>query len=88
MATSSVNIVSEVSNFGIENIFVTLTWREEIGASYNVTVVPQVVMNFTGQAAVQLMVSYNIIYNVTVLIIVCGQTIAMTMTKVKYGQSR
>ena len=69
-------------------MIVTLTWREEIGASYNITVVPQVVMNFTGQAAVQLMVFYNIIYNVTVVIIVCGQTIAVTMTKLQYGQSR
>ena len=55
----------------------------------NVTVVLQIVMNFTGQTTVQLMVFYilyNMLYNVTIATLVCGHTAPTTVTQLKYSE--
>ena len=52
-----------------DNVTVTVEWTEEEGVLNNITVVsivPQVPIEFIGHTSVQLTLSYNIEYNISV----------------------
>ena len=83
-----ITIASEVSNFGIDIVSLSLSWTQRtVGALYNVTVIPQAEMNFTEQTTIQLTLSYNVIYSVTIVTIVCGQTTSTTVTQLHHGET-
>ena len=50
--------------FGSDNVTVTVEWTQE-GATYQIIVVPQTPINFTGESSIQLILSYNINYNLS-----------------------
>ena len=62
--------------FGTENVTILFEWTQEEGLLYNITVVsiPLVPLRFTDSNTVLLTVSYNILYNVSVIASGCGQT--------------
>ena len=74
--------------FDTNSVMVTVTWQQERGASYNVSVLPQVVVNMSGPTTLQLTLAYNTLYNVTIATIVCGQTLPTTVTQLHYGETR
>ena len=75
-----------VTTFGPDSVMVTVAWQQERGASYNVSVFPQVVVNMSGPTTLQLTLAYNTLYNVTIATIVCGQTLSTTVTQLHYGE--
>ena len=60
--------------FENETVVVTLVWAVENGAFSGLSIVPQVdqIMNL-GPSSRQLVISYNISYNVSVMTILCDQ---------------
>ena len=67
-------------------VTIFLGWMAEDGFTYNVSITPQAPMMFSG-TQVELRVSYNTSYNVTVLSTLCGQSSANTTFKIYYGES-
>ena len=56
------------------------------GVAYNVSVIPRVpIMKFSG-TSVELRVSYNISYNVTVLATLCGQGSTNSTLQIYFGK--
>lgn len=62
---------------GLDRITVNLEWAHKNGVSYNVSVDPQVAVNYTGRNRVQLIVSYDIKYNVSVVASLCRRNSAI-----------
>ena len=71
---------------GPRNVTLILDWTSENSVSYNVSVVPQVLISFTASLSVQLTVLYNVLYNVSVVSTLCGQNSATTSIGLKYGE--
>ena len=62
-----------------------MEWTVEIGAFSSLSVVPQVdTMNF-GPSSTQLMLSYNILYNVTAVASLCGEYLSRSI-ELYYGE--
>ena len=76
--------------FERDGIIVTLEWSHENSGtlySYYVTVVPSVEIVFIGRVKIQLKVSYDVLYNVSVVASsLCGQRNATTFTILHYGE--
>ena len=68
--------------FGIDEVMVTLEWSNE--NSYNVSVSPHPPFKSSGSNSILLRVSYNTLYNVSVVSIdPCGQSIVF---EIYYGE--
>ena len=68
------NISTTSEQFGRDAVSVTLQWIPKSLYSYNVIVNPQVQLQFNGSTRVQLILSYNTLYNVSVVAThLCGQ---------------
>ena len=52
--------------FGADNVTVTVEWTHKEGATYQIIIVPQIPMTSTGESSIQLILSYNINYNLSV----------------------
>ena len=72
-----------------DDVIVTLQWPQEAGAVYNVTVSPEtlhtgdIVLTNAMTVMINLTVSYDIQYNVSIVSSVCGIT---TNKALKYGK--
>ena len=75
-------ITSQSEIFGIDSNTVTLEWPQGNPLhSYQVSVLPQVEITFMGKVRVQLSVSYDVMYNVSIVMSSpCGQNAAMVFT--------
>ena len=62
---------------GSDRITVNLEWAHKNGVSYNVSVDPQVVVNYTGRNRAQLIVLYDKKYNASVVASLCGRNSAI-----------
>ena len=69
VVTPSVNI-SEY--FQINFVTITLEWTAKSGISYVISVNPEIAINYAGKSSAQLVLLYNIKYNVSVLASLCG----------------
>ena len=63
--------VSEWFETNIVKIY--LGWTTKNGVSYNISVDPELAINYTGRTSVQLSSSYNIKYNISVTASLCGK---------------
>ena len=73
--------------FGSNDVIITLQWPQEAGAVYRVETMPEIshtefVANTT-IAVINLTISYNIQYNVSIASSLCGIT---TTKELKYGR--
>ena len=59
---------------------------QETGVSYNVSIIPQVDVEFVDNTVVQLRVAYNVVYNVSIVRILCGQHATTTKLELNYGE--
>ena len=69
IVTPSVNISED---YQMNLVAVTLEWVANNGVSYVVYVAPERAINYTGTSSAQLLLSYNIKYNVSVVASLCG----------------
>jgi hypothetical protein len=72
------------------SISVVVEWTRREGVSYNITIVPMVPVTYTGSTSVQLIVSYNTEYNVSLeASAVCQRSIASRHIRIPlfYGES-
>ena len=65
----------ESEQFGTESVTANLEWEQEVDdiVFYDVNVIPHVAIRFTGSTNVQLTLSYNTQYNVSVVATLCGK---------------
>ena len=69
----------------LDNVTVTVEWTQQIGALYNVRVMPLVPIVFIGNVSSQLTLSYNIEYNLSVVAVTpCGN--ATSFIRLNYGK--
>lgn len=59
---------------------------QETGVLYNVSIIPQVDVEFVDSTVVLLRVAYNVVYNVSIVSILCGQHAATTKLELNYGE--
>ena len=79
-----------VNHFLRNSVTVTLQWPREAGAVYHVNIMPEAphteLTNHDNNVVINLTISYNIQYNVSIVAIsLCGVTIATTKI-LKYGR--
>ena len=68
------------------NFTVTLEWLQFSGETYNVATVPEAVhTRFTRSTSVQLVMLYNIQYNVSVVATLCGHRSTINFATIYYG---
>ena len=75
-----------MEEFSINNVTVTVEWAQQVGAVYNTTVLPPVLvpMIFNGSSNLQLLLEYNTEYNLSVIVVTpCGNV--TTFTILNYG---
>lgn len=65
--------------FGIDNVTVVVGWSEQEGVLDDLIVVPQAIRSSNGSTNVVLTMQYNILYNVSVIISLCGQISTNTL---------
>lgn len=83
-----VNLGFLSQQFEIESVVIVLELTPLlIGYSYNVTVIPQVETRFNGSTQVQLILLYNIEYNVSVVAThLCGQQSEMSFIQLNFSE--
>ena len=52
--------------FGADNVTVTVEWTQQEGATYQIIIVPKIPVTFIGESSIQLILLYNINYNLSV----------------------
>ena len=77
--------VSISEYFQINFVVITLEWTAENGVSYFVSVNPETAINYTGKSSTQLVLLYNIKYNVSVVASLCGTNQA-SHNAINYGK--
>ena len=68
-------------------VMIIVEWTQWEGVSYNITIVPMVPMIYTGSTSVQLTVSYNTKYNVSLEGSTVCQSIGSSSITLFYGKS-
>ena len=81
----TVAIPSISEQFRAKDISVTLEWTRTNGVSYSIRVDPEVAVNYTGRNSAQITVSYDIKYNVSVIVALCGIT-TTNLVIIHYGK--
>ena len=77
------NVVSEL--FENDTIVVALEWTVENGPFNTLSIIPQAETVYLGSSSGQLMLSYNITYNVSAVASLCGQYSSHSI-KLHYGE--
>ena len=79
-------MVSTYEEHNTDNITVLVEWIHQTGVSYNITTVPMVPMMYSGSTSVQLIVSYNIEYNVSLKAATVCQRVTISHIQLLYGE--
>ena len=56
----------DISEFSADNVTVTVEWIQQVYTTYDITVVPLVPIEFTGNTSCQLTIPYNTEFKLTV----------------------
>ena len=85
---ASPRITSITEEYRANNISVTVEWTREEGArvQYNLTVTPSVTITVNGSTIVQLLLLYNMEYNVSLEAVDPCQSIASSNVQLFYGE--
>ena len=79
--------ISSIETFSADSVAVDLEWKEESGVTYTTNIIPQAPSTSTGSSRLQLMLSYNRVYNVTITATLCGQNYGENTTlTLSYGE--
>ena len=80
-------MVRTSEEYRADSIAVIIEWTQREGVSYNITIVPTVPMIYTGSTSVQVIVSYNTEYNVSLEASTVCQSIVSSNITLFYGKS-
>ena len=69
-----------------DNVTVTVEWAQQDGAVYTVRVSPPVPIMVTGSTSRQLTISYNTVYNLSVVAVAPCRVNATTFIRLNYGE--
>ena len=81
--------MNKVEQFTNEVVNVLLEWtiqREIHGLMYNISILPQANIQYDGIRTARLSLSYNISYNV-ILLVICGESLSALPIELYYGKS-
>ena len=85
--TNPVDVMKKVILETSDTLTLQLSWRMETGTLYNVAIVPEATMTYlTGNATIQLPLSYNIEYTLSIVATVCEQNNYTTTIRLNYGE--
>ena len=59
-------LVTLEEEFGANNVTVTVEWTREEIATYQIIIAPEILLTFTGESSIQLILPYNNKYNLSV----------------------
>ena len=79
-------VVNRTNTFEDDSISVVLKWAAEDAVTYNVTISPQVFAKKIYATSVELRVSYNTTYIVSILATLCGQSSTSTTIEIYFGK--
>ena len=79
-------MVNRIDVFEDDSIIVALEWMAENGVIYNVSIIPPVPFTKISGTNVELRVSYNTSYSVTVLATLCGQNSTNSTLEILFGE--
>ena len=83
-----IDLTMEVILETSDTLTLQLSWREETGASYNVSISPEATMTYlTENSTVWLTLSHNVEYNVSIVATVCKRDNYTTTIRLKYGKT-
>ena len=90
--SNSLEVAVVVLSFGVDNTTVSLLWTQQESSLvfYNVSIAPQAAVMFvpgSESITIQLTVSYNTWYNVSIVGTLCGRRISSTTVELDYGKS-
>ena len=92
--SKSLEVAVVVLSFGVDDTTVSLLWTQQESSlvSYNVSIAPQAAVMFVPGSesitvTIQLTVSYNTWYNVSIVGTLCGHKISITTVELNYGKS-
>ena len=80
-------MVRTSEEYRADSIAVIIEWTQQEGVSYNITIVPTAPMVYTGSTSVQVIVSYNTEYNVSLEASAVCQSIVSSNISLFYGES-
>ena len=87
-STPEVVLKTNMTNFGNDNVTVTLEWSQFSGETYTVTTIPEPEhLSFIMSTRVQLVLLYNTQYNLIVAATLCGHRTATTNLIIYYGNN-
>ena len=79
-------MVTTSEEYRANNISIIVEWTEEEGVSYNITIIPMVPITFTESTSVELIVSYNTEYNVSLEAVAVCRSVAPSHIRLFYGE--
>ena len=72
--------------FRADNIMVTVEWTQEEGVTYQIIIIPEIPITFTGESSIQLILPYNTNYNLSVEATLPCQHQAHSHVQLFYGE--
>ena len=82
--TPTLGIISE--EYGGDNVTVSVEWTQQVGTEFYVRVLPSVTIMVTGSTSRQLIILYNMEYNLSVEAIAPCRANAITFIRLHYGE--
>ena len=73
-------------SFGSDSVAVFLQWADEDGVLFYVDVTPQVSLLVGNASSIQLIVQYNVRYNVSILPFLCAQNGTATVIEIYFSK--
>ena len=80
------SILEDAINISNDNIIINLHWPQEFGVFYDVKVAPTTTVTFIMTSTVQITLSYNVSYTMTVVGTQCDQNVSRAVKQVAYGE--
>ena len=83
---STEDAVTEITD---NNVTINLSWDQNISVlllSYSVYVVPHIMVNFINTSSIELTMSYNVSYTVTIVGRQCNQNVSSVVKEFRYGE--
>ena len=72
--------------YEVDNVMVTVKWAQQVGITYAIEVSPWVPLIFNGSTSLQLTISYNTDFNLSVEAIAPCRDIITVSIRLQYGK--
>jgi hypothetical protein len=72
--------------YGKDNATVILNWTQQNGALYYANIIPQVPITFVTNTSIELIVPFNVQYNLSIIGSLCDQNGTATIIDLNFGE--